>query len=41
MVVQNDDKAIVGGTAKKYNLVGMNSILRINTDGTRDPSFDI
>ena len=38
---QSDGKIIVGGYFKKYQWVNANHIIRLNTDGSRDTSFDI
>ena len=39
MVLQNDGKIIIGGSFNSYDGVNTNKIARINTDGTRDISF--
>ena len=40
MVLQSDDKAIIGGNFTTYNTVNRAHIARLNTDGTLDTSFD-
>ncbi|MFN7013666.1 MAG: T9SS type A sorting domain-containing protein, partial [Bacteroidia bacterium] len=39
--IDNDDKIIVGGTFNIYNGNNANNIVRLNTDGSYDPSFSI
>jgi len=39
--IQNDDKILVGGNFTTYQGVGENRIIRLNSDGSRDTSFDI
>jgi uncharacterized delta-60 repeat protein/prepilin-type N-terminal cleavage/methylation domain-containing protein len=41
IVVQNDNKILVGGTFTSYQGVSSNKIVRINADGNRDSSFNI
>ena len=41
IVVQPNGKIIVGGVFDHYNGVGRNDIVRINSDGSIDTSFDI
>lgn len=41
LIVQPDNKLIVGGSFTSYSGVSANRIVRINTDGTRDNSFII
>jgi uncharacterized delta-60 repeat protein len=40
IAVQTDGKIIVGGELGTYNGVIENRIVRLNTDGTKDPSFN-
>ena len=40
MLLQPDDKAIIGGNFTTYNNTNRNHIARLNTDGTLDTSFD-
>ncbi|MFT3909302.1 MAG: T9SS type A sorting domain-containing protein [Ferruginibacter sp.] len=40
IVTQADGKFIVAGTFTTYNGVAANAIIRLNTDGSRDASFD-
>jgi len=39
IVVQSDNKILVGGEFTNYNGTSANRIIRLNTDGTIDPSF--
>jgi uncharacterized delta-60 repeat protein len=39
--VQSDDKIIVGGTFSNYSGVSVNDLIRLNTDGSIDTSFNI
>jgi len=39
--VQPDDKIIVGGTFSKYSGVSVNDLIRLNSNGTIDTSFNI
>lgn len=39
--VQSDDKVVVSGQFTSYSGSACNGIVRINTDGTRDTTFDI
>lgn len=41
VAVQSDDKIIVGGIFTTYNGLSANRIIRLNSDGTRDTSFNI
>lgn len=41
VVMQSDDKAIVGGNFTSYSGSTSNNLVRINTDGTRDATFNI
>lgn len=41
LAVQYDDKIIVGGIFTSYNGITSNRIIRLNSDGTRDSSFNI
>jgi type II secretion system protein G len=41
MVIQSDGKIVVGGQFTSYQGVGANYIVRLNSDGTRDNSFNI
>ena len=41
LALQNDGKILVGGAFWIYNGVGVNRIVRLNSDGTRDSSFNI
>jgi uncharacterized delta-60 repeat protein len=41
LVIQSDGKVIVGGVFTSYQGVSVNRIIRLNSDGTRDTSFDI
>ena len=40
IVFQKDGKALIGGRFSSYNGYPANSLVRINPDGTIDPSFD-
>ena len=40
LVVQSDDKVIVVGNFTEYNTVARNRMVRVDTDGTLDMSFD-
>ena len=40
IVVQPDGKKIIGGNFNSYNGTGENRIIRLNTDGTKDTSFN-
>ena len=40
LVVQSDDKTIIGGDFTSYNGTQRHGIVRINTSGELDPSFD-
>lgn len=40
IVIQNDNKILIGGTFTSYNGVSRNSILRLNTDGSVDQTFN-
>ncbi len=40
-IIQPDGKVIFGGDQTFYNNVGINRIIRLNTDGTWDTSFDV
>ena len=40
IVVQTDGKILVGGYSNSYNGVAENFIIRLNTDGTKDNSFN-
>jgi uncharacterized delta-60 repeat protein len=39
IVIQSNEKILVGGTFYTYNGTNVNSIIRLNADGTKDPSF--
>jgi uncharacterized delta-60 repeat protein len=39
--IQQDDKILVGGCFTSYNLISSNRIIRLNNDGTVDPSFTV
>jgi uncharacterized delta-60 repeat protein len=41
IVIQPDGKILVGGSFTTYNGQNQNRILRLNTDGSKDTSFDI
>ena len=41
IILQSDGKIIVGGSFTTYQLTSVNRIMRLNTDGSRDTSFDI
>jgi uncharacterized delta-60 repeat protein len=41
MAVQSDGKIVIGGEFISYNGVSFNNILRLNSDGSIDNSFDI
>ena len=41
IIIQNDGKVIVGGDFTNYQGVGVNRIIRLNSDGSRDNSFNI
>ena len=41
LAIQSDGKVIVGGVFTTYQGITTNRIIRLNSDGTRDTSFDI
>ena len=41
MILQSDDKIVVVGYFSQFNTVTANHIIRLNSDGTRDTSFNI
>jgi uncharacterized delta-60 repeat protein len=41
MVLQSDGKIVVVGYFSQFNTVATNHIIRLNSDGTRDTSFNI
>jgi uncharacterized delta-60 repeat protein len=41
LALQSDDKLLVGGNFTSYNGVSANGIIRLNSDGSRDTSFDV
>jgi uncharacterized delta-60 repeat protein len=41
LVVQSDGKILIGGNFTSYNGLGANKIIRLNSDGSRDSSFDM
>jgi uncharacterized repeat protein (TIGR01451 family)/uncharacterized delta-60 repeat protein len=41
VVVQPDDRALIGGEFSFYNVTGRQRIARLNTDGSLDPTFDM
>jgi uncharacterized delta-60 repeat protein len=41
IALQSDGKILVGGVFSSYNGVSVNSIIRLNSDGSRDETFDI
>jgi len=41
IAIQSDNKILVSGTFTSYNGVTQNRITRLNTDGSRDSTFDI
>lgn len=41
IALQNDGKIIIGGRFSSYNGVTQKGIIRLNTDGTKDSTFDI
>ncbi|WP_269234081.1 T9SS type A sorting domain-containing protein [Flavobacterium flavigenum] len=41
IVLQSDGKIIVGGKFTKYQETGQNYLIRLNTDGSKDSSFNI
>lgn len=41
VAVQSDDKVLVGGAFTQYKGVSANRIIRLNTDGTKDTTFNI
>lgn len=41
IVVKTDGKIIIGGNFSSYNGLGQNRLIRLNTDGTKDTTFDI
>jgi uncharacterized delta-60 repeat protein len=41
VAVQSDDKVLVGGDFTQYKGVSANRIIRLNTDGTKDTTFNI
>lgn len=40
LAIQSDGKILVGGTFSTYNGVAQNFIIRLNTDGTKDTTFN-
>jgi len=40
LAIQSDDKMILGGAFTAFNGIARNKIIRLNADGTIDPSFD-
>ncbi|MGZ5544989.1 MAG: Calx-beta domain-containing protein, partial [Limisphaerales bacterium] len=40
IVLQADDKILVGGNFKNYNTVSRHGVIRLNMDGSNDTSFD-
>jgi uncharacterized delta-60 repeat protein len=40
IVIQSDGKILIGGFFKTYNGVACNSIVRLNANGSLDPTFD-
>lgn len=41
IAVQTDGKILVGGSFTTYNNVAQNRIIRLNTDGTKDATFNV
>ena len=41
IAIQDDGKIIVGGWFTSYNWTNINRIIRLNSDGSRDTSFDV
>ncbi len=41
VVLQPDGKIVVGGAFTEFNGIGLNSIARLNSDGSIDPTFQI
>ncbi|MFZ2718612.1 MAG: delta-60 repeat domain-containing protein, partial [Candidatus Absconditicoccaceae bacterium] len=41
ITIQNDSKIILAGSFGTYNGIGVNRIVRLNSNGSRDSSFDI
>lgn len=41
IVVQSDDKILIGGNFTTFNGSAQNRLIRLNTDGTKDSNFDI
>ena len=39
--IQSDQKIVVGGSFSTYNGISSNLIVRLNTDGSHDPTFNI
>ncbi|WP_264520664.1 T9SS type A sorting domain-containing protein [Flavobacterium sp. N1994] len=39
--LQNDGKIVIGGSFTTFNLVSKNHIVRLNTDGSLDATFDV
>jgi uncharacterized delta-60 repeat protein len=39
--IQQDGKIIVGGTFSTFNQTSVNGLIRLNSDGTLDPSFSV
>jgi uncharacterized delta-60 repeat protein len=39
--IQNDGKILIGGRFRHYNNTARNKIVRLNTDGSLDPTFNI
>lgn len=40
IIIQNDEKILIGGSFISYNGINQNGIIRLNTDGTKDTSFN-
>ncbi|MEI6773954.1 MAG: delta-60 repeat domain-containing protein [bacterium] len=40
MVIQSNGKILVGGSFSNYNGESVHGIIRLNTDGTRDNTFN-
>jgi len=41
IAIQSDGKIIVGGSFRSYNGLTQNRLIRLNTDGTKDTSFNV
>ncbi|GGA88054.1 delta-60 repeat domain-containing protein [Flavobacterium palustre] len=41
IVIQSDDKVLVGGSFSSYKEIAQNNLIRLNSDGNKDVTFDI